>query len=239
MSPDEIALWHECKQQQSRSAREQLFSRYLPVARRIAWRLRRDYASAPIDARDIDQLAHVGLLEAIDQYRPELGVPFRYYSTRRITGAILDGIARSSDASQQIATRRRIERERVRSLSQKASGGDLAGMLSQIGDIVAELALGLMLDDAAQSQREPIEPGRSSYETAAWRQALNHLLETLATLPEAEQSVIRLHYLEGVAFEEIAKLRGLSKGRISQIHKGAISLLRKRLSVIGHFSLTG
>ena len=61
----------------------------------------------------------------------------------------------------------------------------------------------------------------------------------LEVLPERERDILRYHYLEGISFDEIGILLGVSKGRISQIHKAAIALLRKRLSNNGRFRLEG
>ena len=49
--------------------------------------------------------------------------------------------------------------------------------------------------------------------------------------------IIRRHYLDGLTFEDIGSKMGLSKGRVSQIHKAALILLRKRLSKSGDFRL--
>jgi RNA polymerase sigma factor for flagellar operon FliA len=56
-------------------------------------------------------------------------------------------------------------------------------------------------------------------------------------LPEREQVILRKHYIEGVSFEDIAILLRLTKGRISQLHREALLLLRKRMIAQGHFRL--
>jgi RNA polymerase sigma factor FliA len=43
--------------------------------------------------------------------------------------------------------------------------------------------------------------------------------------------------MEDVTFDQIAELLDLSKGRISQLHKAALMLLRKRMSGAGGFRL--
>lgn len=242
--PDaERALWDACRRDGSAKAREALFSRYQPVARRIAWRFMRDDPSTPRELAELHQLASLGLLEAIDRYEPDRGVPFRYYCTRRIAGAIVEGISRSSEVNQQISTRRRIERERLRSVRGEAGEAGEARTLDEklalIGDIAAELAIGLMLEDSTMVLTDERDPAKDAYETMAWKQTVLQVAGAVDNLPERERSVIRHHYLEGVPFDQIAKLMGLSKGRISQIHKAAIGLLRKRLSGMGHFRLQG
>lgn len=239
MPEEERALWDACRVG-STNARQALFSRFMPVARRIAWRFKRDHVATPAEIAELLQLASVGLLEAIDRFKPELGVPFRFYATRRIAGAIAEGIGKLSEVNQQITTRRRIERERLRSIRER--GGEpqsLDDKLKLIGEIAAELAVGIMLEDSVMYLADERDPAQNAYETLAWKQAVRHLMQTLDGLPERDRMIVRLHYLEGVPFEQIARLLDLSKGRISQLHKQAIGLLRQRLSDMGKFRLEG
>ena len=239
MPEEERALW-EASRAGSLGARQALFSRFMPVARRIAWRFKRDHTATPLEIAELLQLASVGLLEAIDRFKPELGVPFRFYSTRRIAGAIAEGIGKLSEVNQQITTRRRMERERLRSIRQRGEQPQsLDDKLKLIGEIAAELAVGIMLEDSVMYVADERDPAQGAYETLAWKQAMRQVIQTLDSLPERDRTVVRLHYLEGVPFEQIARLLGLSKGRISQLHKQALGLLRKRLSDMGKFRLEG
>jgi len=63
--------------------REQLVERYLPLAQRLARRYHR-----PGEGReDLEQVASVGLLKAIDRYDPDVG-PFVGYAVPNITGEL-------------------------------------------------------------------------------------------------------------------------------------------------------
>ena len=233
-------LWCSFKNEGSQASRQRLFSTYLPIAKRIAWRHARDEMRGTVEYNELVQLAVVGLLEAIDRFKPELGIPFKYYCTRRIRGAILNGIAKLTEVNEQISTRRQIARDRMRSVSGKrGNASSLDEILDLLGDIAESLALGLILDCAASTPDEVRDPARDAYETMAWKQAVSTLREEVGRLPEQQQNVVRYHYLEGVPFEEIAKLFGLSKGRISQIHRSGLEALRKRLASFGQFRLEG
>jgi RNA polymerase sigma factor FliA len=41
--------------------------------------------------------------------------------------------------------------------------------------------------------------------------------------------VLRQHYETGLSFAQIAELLGVTRGRISQLHRSAIERLRKRI----------
>jgi RNA polymerase sigma factor FliA len=235
---DEDILWNSLKSNDSAAARERLFGLHFPLARRISARFYKSDAKAPIEFDELLQWASAGLLEAIDAFRPELGVPFRYFGSRRISGSILNGIAKHSEVNQQISHQRRIARERLASLkSGLGETGDLNQSLAILAEIAASLAIGMMLDDSRMFAVSDRDPGKDPYQSLAWKRMLKLLGDELANLAQRDQDVIRMHYLEGLGFEEIGKVFDLTKGRISQIHKAAIALLRKRLLKAGKFRL--
>lgn len=232
--PDEAdaALWRAARDGGRPAAREALFAAHAPFARMIAGRHFRDRRSGDIEFADLSQLAFTGLLEAIDQFDPAHGVPFRRYAGRRISGAIVDGLAKMSEVRQQISTRNRMRAERARSLCEidvrKATGAEAMAALIETA---VGLALGFMLEGtglyvAAQDERESTA---NAYEHLAWKETVQLITAEVAKLPEREREIIRRHYLDGLNFEQIADLLGVSKGRASQLHKVAIDLLRKRL----------
>ncbi|MCO4091458.1 MAG: sigma-70 family RNA polymerase sigma factor [Sphingorhabdus sp.] len=237
---EEAALWDACKLQNSAKARERLFLRYLPLAKRISARFVRDNHSTPVEFQELSQMASTGLLEAIDNFNPALGVPFRFYCPRRISGSILNGLAKLSEVNHQISLRKRLARERLRSISHdNAKPKKIDDALDILGDIAAELALGMMLDSSAIYQESERDPAKDAYDTLVWKQAIGQMRRELEALPERDRDVLRYHYLESMGFDEIGNLLGVTKGRISQIHKAAIALLRKRVSNNGRFRLEG
>lgn len=239
-SRDEQMLWAAFGEIRGAKDRERLFQFYTPLARRLVAKYANLEAKSSIEYDDLFQLACTGLLESIDRFKPDLGVPFRYFANRRINGAILNGIAKHSEVSQQISVRRRVARERAASLKEgevKPSSFDEA--LSILGDIAACLALGLILDETRGQPDGPTDPAPSAFETTAWRQMTKLLRDSLEELPQREQDIMIWHYVEGLHFEQIAGLLNVTKGRISQLHKAAIGLLRKRLLKGAHFRLEG
>jgi RNA polymerase sigma factor for flagellar operon FliA len=51
----------------------------------------------------------------------------------------------------------------------------------------------------------------------------------VAKLPARQQQVIRLHYFNGLQFVDIAEAMGITKGRVSQLHKEGLEQLRRML----------
>jgi RNA polymerase sigma factor FliA len=187
-----------------------------------------------IEFGDYLQYASIGLLEALERFDPDRGAQFRTFAARRMHGAILNGIERLSEKQQQIAARQRLRAERVDAAKQLAGGdpGRLAG--DKLCDYVAEVGLGLalawLLEGTAMvevADRAEVTP---FYRHAEIRQVRERLLQAVEALPIQERTVIRSHYLQDVAFEEVARTLKLTKGRISQIHKQALQRLRASVS---------
>lgn len=228
-------LWRDFSTTRSRDSRAALFARYLPLVRGIARRLLLDRDRGDIEYVDLVQNGSVGLLEAIDRFDPTRGVPFAGYAHRRIMGSIVDGIAKTSEHRRQSAVNNRRERERMRSLLPETES---AHSPSDAYDVLAELAVGLafgyMLEDhAALRDGDNTARQGNGYESAAWQQSLERVAAAVEGLSEREQIVVRSHYEGEMRFEEISELLGVTKGRISQLHRSALKTLRKRLGTNG------
>lgn len=224
----EALLWATLRFDNCQHAREPLFHLYRPYARTIAARHRPGGGDSTI-ACDAEQWAYEGLLQAIDSFDPLRGAPFPGFARRRIIGSIRDGLARSTEVNAQISIRRRLERERLRSLKEQSvdNGG---GAIVRLTEIAVGLAVGLMLADTRLiGGDEAVDPAASAYDSLAWRQTLSQLSGAVAALPEREASVIIDHYEHGLSFAQIAELLGLSRGRVSQLHRSALLRLRKKI----------
>jgi RNA polymerase sigma factor FliA len=236
----EEALWAAFVAAGSAPDREKLFRYYQPMAKRLAASFVRNVSPSPLEFDELFQLSCTGLLESIDRFKPELGVPFRYFASRRISGAILNGIAQYSEINQQISVRRRLERERLASLTkdQMVPLG-IDEKLAMLGEIAAGLALGLMLEESRICVEGGQDPSQNVFETVAWKQMIKMVQKEIMQLPGRDRDVIAWHYLDGLPFDQIAKILNLSKGRVSQLHRAAIALLRKRLLKVGQFRIEG
>ncbi len=232
-------LWIAFKRHGSPAAREALFSNYFAHSQRIARRQFRDRSGADIEFPDLCQLASAGLLEAIDRFNPELGVPFLAYASRRIKGSILDGIAKSNELREQISSRQRARRERARSLAGTLSDDmPIATAMQALTELTIGLALGFMLEGTNLYVNDDQPAGdMNAYDSVAWKETVGQVLGEVARLPDRERAVVRHHYINGLTFEQVGALLGVSKGRVSQLHKSAIEQLRRRLPTGANFRL--
>jgi len=225
------------------SAREQLALQHLPHARRVAATYYRRRLHDEIEFDDYMQLAVLGMMESLDRFDPSLGISFKTFSGRRMHGAILDGLEKMTEKQQQIAARQRAQKDRLASLVQ--SSGDqrvdvqTAQLFRYLAEVGVGLALSFMLDGTGM-----IDPGdtasaagsRGGLDGTPYRRRELHLLreKLLAHVdglkPQARQ-VVRCHYIQEMPFDAIAVSMGLTKGRVSQIHREALLWLRSELKV--------
>jgi RNA polymerase sigma factor for flagellar operon FliA len=240
---EEGNLWAAFKVEGSVRAREKLFSKHAPFARNIARRHHHEQSRGDIDFADLQQFAYTGLLEALDRFDLKYCTPFRPYAAHRISGSVQDGIAKTNEVREQISWRNRLRRERLLSLSQETpASANTAGAVASLADIAVGLALGFMLEgtglfDQGVTDRVTPTTNTNAYDSIAWKQTVRRLEDALSTLPEREQTILRQHYLNGVSFDHLVSLLGISKGRISQLHRAALLLLKKRMREQGHFRL--
>jgi RNA polymerase sigma factor for flagellar operon FliA len=227
--------------------RDELIETYLPLINAVAQALA-SRLPACVDAEDLAGVGVMGLIDAIEKYDPAKCDNFKNYARIRIKGAMLDEL-RSLDwvprSVRQVAAR--IERKR-RSLEQ-----DLGRMAE--GEEVAE-AMGVTVERYHELRDRALGTGMISFEDIGTE---NHpeqrsflecledtgavlpddhthqsevkraLIKSIEGLPERDQYIISLYYLEGLNLKEIGAVLGVTESRISQIHTKALKTLKARI----------
>lgn len=238
-------LWRKLIEEQDSSAREALIHHHMPVARMVAAISYGKRFNDEIEFDDYLQWATLGMIESLDRFDPSHGVQFKNFASSRMYGAVLDGIASATEKQQQIALRARLKKDRLNSIKQSAEelldgaqgngvkASPPASMLRHLAEVATGLALAWLLEDtgmvmadetAADSRHIPY------LQVLEIRQLQEQIRNLVDALPAQQQTVIRRHYLDEIPFEEIATQLGLSKGRISQVHKQALMSLKEGLN---------
>jgi len=216
---DERELWASYRPGNDNAAHQELFFRYAPWARSVARDVYRRIRVPQVEWGDYAHNAMVGLLEAMSRFDPARGVAFTGYAKARVRGAVFNGL-RSFLADYN----RRDNSSRIRDRMDSFGSGQDEDVLEQIISSVAGLGLGFLLDVAAASDVFQVDHDASAM---AERHQMDRLLEdSLAKLSDRERLVMTLHYHQHVPFVEIAALLGVSKGRVSQIHRAAVERIR-------------
>lgn len=221
--------WTEFVRSRAAPLRDALISRYIGSAKIMAARLYRRRADNSVDFGDYLQYARVGLIESIDHYDPDRGVPFEAFSSYRIKGAILNGLQSESEIASQRAFWSRRARERFESLKDHETRGDRRASLEELVNLTVGLALSHLIEhEAGEVIDETL--AANPYAITELIQLKRAVRSMLPALPDRERELIRRHYEEHVEFQQIAADWGLTKGRVSQLHAQALGRLRKLLA---------
>ena len=248
------ALWIRWKKEHDEAAREQLISHYLPYAKMVAATVYGRRTHNDVEFADYLQLARVGLLEAVDRFEPDQGAQFKTFAAKRVQGSVLNGLTRFTEKNQQISVSMRLRQERLEAVKDAAaehgSEGGQSGiaaapvfsrspdkLFKYLAEVGIGLALGVLLEDTGMVDAEAFDsnthapsPEVSYFRKTEILQLRTVLRDLVSQLSDQQKSVIRQHYLQEVPFDEIATLMGVTRGRVSQLHRQGLLRLRELLA---------
>jgi RNA polymerase sigma factor for flagellar operon FliA len=240
---DAQGLWNDFKDQRSQETRNRLLDHYLPLSRKIAKILYARRGGLEVEFADYLQQATQGLIEAIDRFDPTRGVAFETYATVRIRGAVLNSLPAMSEKYAQINLRKRLRRERVDSLTEpmQEPGTRARDSFLELAELAIGLAISYMLEGTGMVGAETSSwaGGRDAYSSMEQRQLADSLRRLVEALPQRERTVVQSHYYQGLSFTEVAETLGVTKGRVSQIHRQALQLIREAQAAEGRLDLSG
>jgi RNA polymerase sigma-B factor len=219
-------------------ARDALVARYLPLARSLA----RRYRGATEPLEDLEQVASLALVKAVDGFDPSRGTAFSSYAVPSIVGAIkrhfrdFGWSLRMPRDLQELAVR-------VERLTQQGAGA--TGTAPTAAEIAAQAGVGvedvleareayraLHAVSLDQPRRSEADEGDNLVDTlsaadaeipgAEDRVVLDSLLATLD--PRSEQ-IVRLYYQHDLTQTEIGQRLGYSQMHVSRLLRRAIAQL--------------
>jgi len=183
---------------------------YLPLVRKVVRQLA-PQCSCVMEREDMQQIALIGLLEALRRYgKPDDG--FGGYAVQRMRGAVLDALRsldwRPRPLRQKFYRIKDLIRERRKALGREPTPAELAA-----DGVNGELPL----------------QGRGLEEQVVNQHMLSRALKTLSA---KEQQILYLYYQQDMNLKEIALVLGLTEARICQLNKKIAEKLRAYFS--GH-----
>jgi RNA polymerase sigma factor for flagellar operon FliA len=208
---DNALLWARSREGDA-EARCKLIERYAPLATSVARRMRVP-TGALMGHDDVESAAIIGLIDAVDRYDPDRGVPFEGYAGLRIRGAILDELRRLDERS-------RGDRQRARTVA--------ADTEPEIGAYGMTLSLDLLLESGDRDWAAEDDAG-DRYEHQDLRMRVE---SALRCLPPRQREVLVRYYSESLTLRESAQKMGISEARACQLHGRAIQNLRRELAAL-------
>jgi RNA polymerase sigma factor for flagellar operon FliA len=234
---DVESQWRRYQTSRDLSLRTALIEHYRSFAKKIAASLYARRYCDDVEFEEYMQYAMLGLIESIDRYRMDRGATFESYAKYRIRGAILNGLEKMSERREQYAYRARLLKERTHSITEGGSDKNGDNLFEEMVETVLGLAVCYMLEGTGLIRDGANSSVNQTYQAQELLQLRERIVETAESLPEREKFIIQRHYFEQESFTSLSKIMGITKGRVSQLHKRAISLLRDK--IIENNSLDG
>ncbi len=227
--------------------RDSLVARYAHLVKYVVGRLGVSIAGV-FDHEDAMQAGVVGLLRAIDAYRPDSVASFESYAIVRIRGSILDAV-RSLDSIGRAGREagraiggaiRDLQSDLGRTPTEREVADRLGVTVERYRDrLQAASTVTVSLDESdsrdgsddhpilADTARDPnaIDPA----DEATRKDDLVSLAKEIGRLGERQQTVLGLYYQDEMTFKEIGQVLGVTESRVCQIHTETILTLRGRL----------
>lgn len=223
---------------------EQEIVKYLPFVKRVANKI--DIKSAEYDKDDLFNIGVIGLMDALKKFDPSKKVSFESYAYMRIRGEIIDEVRRNSPMSRSrmtnldnfYKTKEKIETKKMTSATDKEicqSMGINSKQLSKIHETVHYLA-NISLDDTLFTShgeslelKEVVEDKKVTLmdELLVDEEKKKALRLAVEKLPERDQIILNLYYVEELTLKEIASVLDISVPRVSQIHGKVLIKLKK------------
>jgi RNA polymerase sigma factor FliA len=206
----------------------------LSLVKRVVKHLRSQVGTV-VDEEDLLQIGLMGLLEAIRRYGDCGDGYFEGYAFKRVRGAILDELRRQDwrprQVRQQANQLNQTVRDLTRKLGREPSERELSSEMGVSTEKVYELEVASLVDQFA-SLEDLL--ARGDYQEAVSSeieqfQRKRTLRQALSRLNKREQILLMLYYQKELNMKEIALALDLTESRVCQLHKSAISELRKNL----------
>ena len=233
-----VQMYESCKPKG-----EDLVMAHLGLVKRVALHLK---ARIPafMELDELIQVGMIGLLEASRAFDPVKGVEFENFAHSRVRGAMLDEVRRLSFLPRSAVAFNKSHNESIHTLAAELGrtptqaeiadymGKDLEDFHKERGkakrfetysmEVVTEELMGIA-DDASHQPDVIVEEA----------EFMDAVTDAIANLPEREQLVMQLYYVEEFNLKEIGETLGVSESRVSQILSSVVKKLRGTLKVDG------
>ena len=231
-----VQMYESCKPKG-----EDLVMAHLGLVKRVALHLK---ARIPafMELDELIQVGMIGLLEASRAFDPVKGVEFENFAHSRVRGAMLDEVRRLSFLPRSAVAFNKSHNESIHTLAAELGrtptqaeiaeymGKDLEDFHKERGkakrfetysmEVVTEEVMGIA-DDESQQPDVIVEEA----------EFMDAVTDAIADLPEREQLVMQLYYVEEFNLKEIGETLGVSESRVSQILSSVVKKLRGTLKV--------
>ena len=237
---DPKSLMQEYRATGDPRAREAVVTRYLPLARGLA----RRFASGGEPLEDLEQVAALALVKAVDRYDPDRGTAFSSYAVPSIAGAIKRhfrdcgwSVRVPRELQERAMLIHRLENELGTEAGESPTVTELAAAAGIEDEAVLEArdayralhassldATTRSEDGDAPSLLDTLGSTDDGYGSALDRSAVETLL---GALDERDRAIVELYFREELTQSQIGERLGYSQMHISRLLRRALGELER------------
>lgn len=233
---DLTARFQRYRETNDRRLRNDLVSETLSIAQACA----RRFANRGEPLADLEQVAMLGLVKAVERFDPKFGVPFAGFAVPTITGELRRHFR---DATWAVKVPRRAKDLHVRIPVVVNQLSAQTGRTPTPAEIAQEL--GISIDDLLDALDAGAAYRTTSTDTTEGALAASHstgrsaisdglppdervlLTQLLETLDERERRIVYLRFFEDLSQSEIAEQVGMSQVHVSRLLRRALRDLKE------------
>jgi len=231
--------------------KEQVVEKYIPLVKYLASRVMLGKTKY-LEYEDLVSYGIVGLLDAINKYKPDKGMKFSSYATLRIKGSMIDEIRKNRPISKGAMDKlarynevvERLQNEFLREPSLEEIANRMEMTIDDISQIenyinymsVVSLESIIYSDDDDITIKDTLEDKNvvSPESSLEYKEQIDLLSKSIEKLKEKDKLVLNLYYYEKLTLKEIGQVLEVSESRVSQLHSRAIRNLRSIMQKVDY-----
>lgn len=218
----------------------QFIIEHTSLVKKIALHMKRRLPSH-IELDDLMQSGYIGLLEAKQNYKDNMGTSFDTFASIRIRGAIIDSLRKTSWCNRTVTKNMRLINEVISKLEQRHQksptseeiANEMGVDIDEYQKICQQISLSNVLNIDMINEEETLsfDSKVTPLESTEREEMLAMIKGILTTLPEREQLVLSLYYVDEFTFKQIAEILDLTEARICQLHSQAIAKIQIKVDL--------
>lgn len=220
--------------------RDALVTACLPLSCAVA----RRFAGWGVETEDLEQVAAMALMQAVERFEPERGLRFSTFATPTIAGAVRNYIRdkgsiirQSRDVREQLGRLGAAQERLTRRLGREPSLRELAAELSLTQEELLRLLdqrgasevlslSGTLSPEDGRSLEDRLgarEGGYEAFEQRAW------LDWVLSQVTPQEKRLLTLRFVDRLSQRETAARLGVSQMQVSRVERRVLARLREKV----------
>lgn len=229
------------------TGRNDVIKGYIPMVRKIASHLMLRLPSN-VSLDDMVQVGLIGLNEALDRFDSSQGVSIEAYVSQRVKGAMIDELRSNDWASRGARKSQKEVAEAIHALEhaygRPPKESEIAAKLNLslteyhelLGSIqgtqmmyLEDLSRGDDPDGGFDYLDRHVESTETPLTILNDKKMKMAVVAAIEALPEREQQLMNLYYVDDMNLKEIASIMSVTESRVCQIHSQCITRIRAKL----------